>query len=87
MFASAALFIGLESPLGKNICLATGSASAYLRVATDQGHGHPVPSRNLLPAAAGIAPAVRLSKSTASRQAFNGDRLDACRSGPRRVKQ
>ena len=80
MRASAALVISLENPLAENICLAAGSASAYLPVAADQGHGPPA-------TATYIVPAVHLSKSTASRQAVNADRRDACRSGPRRVQQ
>ena len=80
MRAPAALALSLENPLAENICLAAGSASAYLPVDADEGHGRPA-------AATGIVPAVHLSKSTASRQAVNADRRYACRSGPRRVQQ
>ena len=76
---SATLVISLENPLTENIYLAAGSASNYLRVAADQDHGPPASTT-------GIVPAVHLSKSTASRQAVNADRLDARRSGPKRVK-
>ena len=78
--ASATSVINLENPLAENIYLAAGNVSAYLRVAADQDHGPPASTT-------GIVPAVHLSKSTASRQAVNADRRDACRSGPRRVRQ
>ena len=78
--ASATSVINLENPLAENIYLVAGNVSAYLRVDADQDHGPPASTT-------GIVPAVHLSKSTASRQAFNGDRLDACRFVSRHVKQ